>query len=459
MLVHKFSALLGPMGWISPAFVTVDHAGLILGISQDIPSGWEGPVSEWNTSAIPSIPNCHSHVFQHAMAGLAEGTSERFETDDFWSWRTQMYDLAQKVGPDDLESIATFVYGRMAALGYGAVAEFHYVHHDQNGSQYSDPAELSKRLVAAAARAGIDITIIPIYYRTSGFGVEPLPEQRRFVSRGPGDYYRLVESLAQFLSTFTHARLGVGVHSLRAAPVDEVADIFERMYPDLPAHIHLAEQNAEVSACLAAHGRRPVELFFETVSVTERYSLVHCTQVKDHETRLLAGSGANIVLCPTTEGNLGDGFFPLSDFLKYCGKFSIGSDSQISLCPRRELQFLDYGQRLVSQRRNVICKSADQECGDILFWNAVLTGQQSLGFPKQKVLEVGSPLNVQLVKCEVSPRPMAKNLKFISQFLYADGFYQLWGTMHRGRLVAQEGRHIDERQHVSAYHDALRRMT
>jgi formimidoylglutamate deiminase len=366
-----------------------------------------------------------------------------------------MYDLALKVSPEAVESIATYLYSQMLCFGYTSVAEFHYIHHDPKGHPYTDPGELSKRLLSAAKSAGIDITLVPIYYRTSNFGKDALPEQRRFISKRVEDFYRLLDSVNRALVNYPNARLGIGVHSLRAATIDELKDVFSGGFSHLPAHVHVSEQMAEVSACLAIYKKRPVELLFESISIMERMNLVHCTHINSHEMTLLAKSGANVVICPTTEGNLGDGFFPLVEYLKQGGRFSIGSDSQVSLCFRKELQLLDYGQRLLTQKRNVSCTGPNQESGAELFWNALATGQQALCGRRQMPLSIGQPLNVLLIDDNKLLETGLPGEKFLSSLIFAYDHKILAGTMCRGKLIAKDGRHLRESEFFANYRKTI----
>jgi formimidoylglutamate deiminase len=455
MKLFRFNALLSEKGWLAPAFVVINPAGTIQSISGQPPSNVALPVEDVPFLGIPGFPNAHSHAFQYAMAGRAEGTISGHEADDFWSWRHHMYELALNVSPEAVESIAAYVYSQMLCLGYTAVAEFHYIHHDPKGNLYSDPGELSKRLLSAAEKAGIDITLIPIYYRTSNFGQAALPEQRRFISKGTDAFFRIMESVSRVIGNYPNARLGIGVHSLRAAPIEEVKEIFSSGFSSLPAHIHISEQLAEVNACISAHKKRPVELLFDTIQMTERMNLVHCTHIDAHEIELLAKSKVNVVICPTTEANLGDGFFPFVEFLQQGGHFSIGSDSQIALCFRRELQLLDYGQRLLMRRRNISCMGSDQESGTALFWNALITGQQALSGKRDTPLSIGQPLNVLLVDEEQLADRGIPGSKFLSALIFSYDHKVLAGTICRGNLVVKSGRHLKEADLFSSYRDTI----
>jgi len=348
--------------------------------------------------------NAHSHAFQYAMVGKTEVTSNANRADDFWSWRRAMYQIALGISPDELEKVATRLYQDMLNAGYGGVAEFHYLHHDQNGNAYSNPAEMGERLVTAAKAAGIAITLVPVYYNQGNFGVESDPNQRRFISKNVDEYFRLVEATQKAVKLYDQARLGVGVHSLRAANKEDVIQIFKYFGPDVPKHLHISEQIKEVNDCIAATGLRPVEYLFDfmskaSVQIDSSYHLVHATHSNDKELELIANSGANVVLCPTTEGNLGDGFFSIEKFVALDGSFSIGSDSHISIDPLEELRWIDYGARLRLQKRNPLCGLGSKpytSSARLLYEKTQTAGRRALGLKPEETLPGGLKVDTSL---------------------------------------------------------------
>jgi formimidoylglutamate deiminase len=318
-------------GWAHDVRIEIDADGTMTRITPGAPRTdaprLDGPV-------IAGMPNVHSHAFQRAFAGRAE--RRLTDADSFWTWRQAMYGLAQRISPDDMEAIATQLYVEMLESGYTAVGEFHYVHHGVDGRPYARRSELAQRLLAAADAAGIGITLLPVFYRWSGFGQRaPLPEQARFINDFDG-FLEIVDELAPWCRT-PNRRLGIAPHSLRAVGPDDlravVAALDERD-PGAPIHLHIAEQIAEVEASL-------------------RWCLVHATHVTHTELETLAATGAVAGLCPTTEANLGDGIFPLEPWLRAGGSLAIGSDSHVSVDVGEELRWLEYGQRLGSGRRTI----------------------------------------------------------------------------------------------------------
>jgi len=366
-----------PTGWASRVRVDVDADGGIASVTAGAPAeGAErlaGPL-------LPGMANLHSHAFQRAMAGLAEVRGA--PDDDFWSWRELMYKFAGRITPRQAASIARFLYIEMLKSGYTAVAEFHYVHNDTDGKAYANPAEMSLAHVAAAREAGIAITMLPVLYSHGNFGAAPLgPRQQRFRTSAE-DILAIVGSVRAAADGHPDLNCGVAPHSLRAADLDGLQDLLaglESVDSSAPVHIHIAEQTREVDDSLAFSGMRPVEWLLEHLPVDRRWCLVHATHLNDDETRSLAQSGAIAGLCPTTEGNLGDGIFPLPAYRAAGGRYGIGSDSHVSRDPFEELRLLEYGQRLILRRRNITASAVSAAVGTTLWLEAAAGGAQALG--------------------------------------------------------------------------------
>jgi len=326
--------------------------------------------------ALPGIPNTHSHAFQRAMAGLAEHQTD--PADSFWTWRELMYRFAGKLDPDSQYAIASQLYAEMLEAGYTSVCEFHYLHHQPDGRPYDDPAVMSQSLIAAASDVGIRMTLLPVLYMTASFdGRELEPRQRRF-GHTLDAYLALLQNLRRKENPML--RVGAALHSLRAVPQSVVPALLDAMGgEDFPIHIHIAEQVAEVEQCLSLRGARPVRWLLDNAPVDARWTLVHATHLSGGEVHGIAASGATVALCPTTEGNLGDGLFPLRDFLDAGGRFSIGSDSHVSVSPVEELRWLEYGQRLHARRRNIVATSRQPSTATVLLEQAWKGGAASAG--------------------------------------------------------------------------------
>ena len=376
-LVLRFDHLLEGGQWRRDVRVEVDEDGRIrsLGPAKASDNGARFP--GWT---VPGVPNVHSHAFQRAMAGLAEGggrTGRR--TSSFWRWREVMYRFLDTVAPDDIEAIAAQLYVEMLKAGFTCVGEFHYLHRPPGGGAYDDEAETSRRILQAATAAGIGLVHMPVVYETGGFGGEPLTAgQLRFRMDWEG-VVRLREALRpEFGHSRAGRRLGWAIHSLRAVSresFEEIVDFLGSSEHDArrsggespaprarsPVHLHVAEQEREVRDCLAARGARPVEWLLDNAPVDDRWCLVHATRVVDSEVRGIAASRAVVGLCPTTEANLGDGLFPLTSFVGCGGRFGIGTDSHVSRSPVEELRLLDYGQRLVLRTRSTAAHEGTPE--------------------------------------------------------------------------------------------------
>ena len=334
---------------------------------------------------LPGMVNAHSHAFQRAMVGLSQVAGPG--ADNFWSWRTLMYRLALRLSPAQIETIATWVYIEMLRGGYTHVCEFHYLHNDVDGRPYADPAEVSRAMVRAAQRAGIGITLLPVLYMASGFGGEPpRHEQRRFLST-PERLLDVVSTLRDAHRYDPMVAFGLAPHSLRAVPAAALTDAaggLQAIDAGAPIHIHIAEQIGEIDACLAWSGLRPVEWLFEHASVDRRWNLVHATHMTAGETRQVAASGATVVLCPTTEADLGDGVFPYPDYARANGAYAIGTDSQVCRDWQSELRMLEYSQRLALRQRNVAAAPGNST-GATLFSAALAGGSAASGMPLGRI--------------------------------------------------------------------------
>ncbi len=299
---------------------------------------------------LPGLVNAHSHAFQRAFAGLAE--QREGASDDFWSWRERMYRVALRVTPEQLRAIAAHLYIELLRGGYTHVCEFHYLQHREDGSAYDDPLAMSWALAGAAADAGIGLTLLPVLYERAGFAQPALhADQRRFATT-PDSVWDMQRRIAG--SGTPMINTGVAIHSLRAtmpASITRLRTLAENW--DGPIHIHVAEQMQEVEDCLTATGERPIEWLSRAGLLDARWQLVHATHVTPAEIDAVAASAAGVVLCPSTEANLGDGLTDLPGWLASGVPVSLGSDSHVTRAWREELRLLEYGQRLDRRERNV----------------------------------------------------------------------------------------------------------
>lgn len=448
---HFESALLAT-GWITPAYVGVDDHGNIQSISTEPPQ--ESIILEHvNGIALPGFQNCHSHAFQYAMAGMAE-THAPGTSDDFWSWREAMYQCALSLDADQIQIVATALYIEMLKKGYTAVAEFHYLHHDKNGTPFSNRAEICVSLIAAAAVAGIRITLIPVYYQKGGFGKDAQPRQRRFIFKSTEDYFRLLEDALSVVNTITTAQLGFGVHSLRAVDANDVIQIYEAGPKNLPFHLHAAEQLKEVEDAVEYLKARPIEWLLDHLPVDSGFNLVHCTHMNEEEILRLAKSGANAVLCPGTEGNLGDGIFRLSEYDKSGGQWCIGTDSHISLNPLEDLRWLDYGQRLQTHKRNTF-----DDGGFTMIKKPFLYGNSAMGNKRNDFFEINKPLDAVVYDCNARLISELSASYSLSRILYTSDSSCILGTLVNGKWIIKNGFHHEEERISGMFKQTLRSIT
>jgi formimidoylglutamate deiminase len=349
--------------------------------SSDSTESNQSEITKIRGAVIPGLTNAHSHAFQRAIAGLTERSESSH--DDFWSWRQHMYAVALQISPTQLEVIATQLYRELLAGGYTHVCEFNYLHRDEKGAAYSDPLEFSMALIRAAKTSGIGLTVLPTLYMRSGFGKTSLREdQRRFTST-PDEVFRLAESINEIGSNqnqngetkLTHVNAGIALHSLRAVNENSVKDAAHFAHKhSLPVHIHIAEQIKEVEDCVAHNGCRPVEWLLDKVAIDARWNLVHATHTTADELTALKHRNSAIVICPTTEANLGDGVFDLPTWLKLKGTWSIGSDSHVTRDWREELRLLEYSQRLQLKQRNIASRFASVNSTSTALFQATIGG-------------------------------------------------------------------------------------
>lgn len=430
------------------------QAGVTLGVGADgrLQQAEEGDrLGRW---VLPGMPNLHSHAFQRAMAGLAErrGNSD----DNFWSWRETMYAFAAAIGPDELKAIAAQLYVEMLKAGYTQVCEFHYLHHQPDGTPYAPPEAMSLALIEAAREAGIALTLLPVLYISGGFdGRALIPRQRRFGHQVEG-YLRLLETLR--VHENDDLRLGIALHSLRAVPEQAMREVLaSEMAKTSPIHIHIAEQIGEVQDCLATRGARPVEWLFDHAEVDARWCLVHATHLTAAELASLARSGAVAGLCPTTEANLGDGLYPLADYLDAHGTLGIGSDSHISVSPVEELRWLEYGQRVTTRRRNIAARAAASSVGETLWRSALRGGAQASGLPVGE-LRAGARADL-IVLDENAPLLAARDTRSVlDSLLFAGNTPLVRDVMCGGRWVVRDFRHHDEARIAERYRRVVERL-
>jgi formimidoylglutamate deiminase len=438
--VWKFEAFLKNKKWISPGFISVNKEGKIIDVRSTLPS--ERVIYE-NVSGyfIPGFRNTHSHAFQYAMAGLSEKLNSGNLHDDFWTWREQMYSLALKINPDQMEALATFLYSEILKNGYTHVTEFHYLHHDTDGQVYNNPAEMSIRLMNAAKKANINLTLIPIFYQRGGFKAKALAEQKRFLLKSADDYFKFLDFVKRYATKYENVKIGAGIHSLRAVATEDIKATCSNLDNNVPFHIHVSEQLREVEECKQFLKKTPIEWLVDNTNINENYNLVHATHISNTELSAIIRSNANVVLCPSTEANLGDGLFPFKKYNEKGGRWTIGSDSHIGLSPLEELRWLDYGVRLTTNNRNTLCKHEFDDSGDLLYHRSLANSRFSLGGKgdwqfKENDFLTGLVINNNHPLFYGKPKET-----ILSSFIYSGNSSHLLGVIMNGEWIVIEGKH------------------
>ncbi|GAA1985583.1 formimidoylglutamate deiminase [Amycolatopsis minnesotensis] len=319
---------------------------------------------------LPGFANAHSHAFHRALRGRTH-----HERGTFWTWRERMYSLAARLDPDSYYRLARGVYAEMVLAGYTSVGEFHYLHHAPGGTAYADPNEMGAALIRAAGDAGIRITLLDTCYLAGGIGKDLDEVQHRFSDGTARGWADRIAALGES----ELARVGGAVHSVRAVPAEQLADVAVR--EDRPLHVHLSEQRAENEQCLAAYGLSPTELLSDNGLLTPRLTAVHATHLTGHDISLLGYEGCTACFCPTTERDLGDGIGPARTLSDSGVRLSLGSDSNAVVDGFEEARALEMNDRLASETRGRFTAK------ELL---AAATAHASIGWPEVGRIEAGA---------------------------------------------------------------------
>ncbi len=445
-----FDNALLPNGWARNVLITADDVGIITAVTPDSakpPAGADGQI------AVAGMANLHSHAFQRAMAGLGEWRGSD-ANDSFWTWRDTMYRFLDRLRPQDLHAVAAQLYVEMLEAGFTAVGEFHYVHHQPDGTAYDDPAEMSARLMAAASDTGIAQTLLPVFYHCGGFNAAPVASaQLRFFNEAE-QFLKLVDTCRSKASG--RVVVGIAPHSLRAV-TPESLDAVIKATPEGPVHIHIAEQVKEVKDCIAWSGARPVQWLYDNQQVDSRWCLVHATHMDDIEIKSLAESRAVAGLCPITEANLGDGIFEGVAYHQANGKWGIGSDSNVRIDLAEELRTYEYSQRLRDLGRTRIANS-NQANGRTLFDAALAGGAQALG---QNMGNITIGNHCDIVSLDAAHPIMLgkRDDDWLNSWIFGSDKSCVRDVWASGALVVKEGKHIKHKQVAAAFGDAMKHLT
>ena len=425
-----------PQGWQRDVLLEWDAHGDLARVA---PGATAAPGMRQARYVLPGMVNLHSHAFQRALGGLTERAGDG--PDSFWTWRDLMYRFAARITPGQIEAIAAQLFAECLRHGYTSVCEFHYLQRDVDGAAYARPAETAARVAAAGQATGMGLTLLPVLYNHAGFGEKPLaPAQARFRTN-VDEVLGIVEALGPLRGG--QLEVGAAPHSLRAATIAQIRALASGLPPERPLHIHIAEQQGEVEQCLAHAGRRPVEYLMDHVALDARWCLVHATHLNETEVAALARSGAVA------------GLFPLAPFIEAGGRFGVGSDSHVSQSPVEELRWLEYGQRLRHQQRNVAHTRERRDVGDYL-WQAALQGGALATGRRVGLLEAGRRADL-LVLDEHHPNlDGVSESEVLGRVVFCGNDNLVRDVLCGGRWVVEDGRHMAQDEVAGRYRQALR---
>ncbi|OUR63017.1 formimidoylglutamate deiminase [Colwellia sp. 39_35_sub15_T18] len=465
MMKYYVENILLTDGWATNKTLTIKE-----GIITAITTGKSNDAKVISGTVIPGMINCHSHAFQRAFAGFSEQCSEG--QDSFWTWRKVMYKFLAKLTAIDAEVIAKHLYIEMLKMGYTRVAEFHYLHHNIDGSAYSASttseeanhkglATMAQAIFSAAKDAGIGLTMLPVLYQYAGFDQQsPNEGQKRFIN-STEQFNQLVSECFELSTQFTNTNVGIAPHSLRAVDkqsIEQAVTHVRALDSNAPIHIHISEQQQEVSDCLAHYGKRPVQWLLDNISLDKHWCLIHATHINEQEQQGIVKSQAIAGICPTTEANLGDGIFPTTEFLALKGTLAIGSDSHISVNPIEELRWLEYAQRLTKQQRAILASSDTASVGQNLWQKAALGGAQSTS-SNTGSLAIGKQADL-LVLDENQTRLYANNSQhLLDSVIFASRENMIQDVMVNGHWVVRNGEHAQAQSSADNFTRLLTKLS
>src|SRR5215216_1979961 len=390
-----------------------------------------------NRALLPGMINAHSHAFQRVIRGRTEHRSQH-TTDSFWTWREQMYSVANRLEPEDIYNASRMAFLEMALTGITAVGEFHYIHHQRDGSAYSDPNLLEREVIRAARDVGIRIALLRVAYARAGYQVELDPRQVRFIEHSPDVYLKHLEQLLSVPELADSAAwIGVAPHSVRAVPLDYLKTIVafanER---ELPVHMHVAEQPAEVRACIEEYGRSPVALLETEGLLGKPFTAVHAIHVTPKAVAALARAGAFVCACPTTERNLGDGVVPADAYFDAGVRVALGSDSQIQVDLLEDARELEYHLRLQKMERNVLAPMLAER----LFDCATINGAASIGFDGGRI-KPGAPADFFTVDLNDLSIAGSSSDDLLTNIVFSLARTAVRDVVVGGKRIVEDGKH------------------
>jgi formimidoylglutamate deiminase len=414
----------------------------------------EHPIRLKGRALLPGLINAHSHAFQRVIRGRTEYRTANSK-DSFWTWREMMYSAAARLSPEDVYHSSRMAFLEMALSGITAVGEFHYLHHAPDGSRYDDPNLLAKEVVRAASDVGLRIALLPVAYARSGYETEPNPQQIRFIEKEVDVYLKNVEQLiSDFEDASSMAWIGVAPHSVRAVPLNYLRAVVQFANErKLPVHMHVAEQQAEVSACIQEYGRSPVALLATEGLLSERFTGVHSIHVSPKAVRMIADARAMVCACPTTERNLGDGIVPADEFFKHGVRVSLGTDSHVEIDLLEDARELEYHLRLQKMGRAVLA-SAEGHGHSVLaarlFDCATMNGAASIHAPSGS-LETGRPADFFTVDLDDPSIAGASEGDLLSNVVFSLSKTAVRDVVVGGKRIVEDGKHLQQEEIVERF--------
>jgi formimidoylglutamate deiminase len=429
-----------------------DSSGVIVRLAAS--SEVNNPIRLPNRALLPGLVNAHSHAFQRLIRGRTEYRTTN-TTDSFWTWRELMYRAANQLTPEDIYTASRMAFLEMALTGITAVGEFHYLHHSPGGIAYDDPNLLAKEVVRAARDVGIRIALLRVAYARAGYETELNPLQIRFIETSPDVYLKNVEQLQiDMAETDGRAWVGIAPHSVRAVPLNYLKTVIgfgnERR---LPVHMHVAEQNEEVSACIKEYGRSPVALLATEGLLSERFTAVHAIYVTPKAIATMAQARASICACPTTERNLGDGIVRIDNYFNAGVPVSLGTDSQVQIDLLEDARELEYHLRLQRTERSVLAEPDDQHPSALaarLFDCATANGAESIGFAGGK-LGPGIPADFFTIDLDDSSIAGASADDLLASTVFSSSRTAVRDVVVGGKRIIENGAHANQGEIIESF--------
>lgn len=447
-----------------------DDAGTIASIARVDELTNEKKISLPRRAMMPGMVNAHSHAFQRVIRGRTEYRAT--DRDSFWTWREMMYSAATRLTPEDTYDASRMAFLEMALSGITAVGEFHYLHHAPDGKPYDDPNLLAKEVIRAAVDVGLRIALLRVAYARSGYNTEPNPRQARFIEADANTYLKNLEALASGLSA--SAWVGVAPHSVRAVPLVYLREVIGYANEhSLKVHMHVAEQPAEVSACVEEYGRTPVALLESEGLLSERFTAVHAIHVTPKSIPAFAKTGAAVCACPTTERNLGDGVVPADEYLKHEVPICLGTDSHTQIDLLEDARELEYHLRLQKLERVILGgnltpgspvgqpgwgpRNRVSDIADHLFDCATLNGARSIGAPNG-ALAAGKPADFFTVDLDEPTIAGASKDDLLASIVFSSSRAAVREVVIGGKPVVSEGRHLIQEEVIERFSDLQKRL-